>query len=287
MYNKDFIDIMDKINTIAKSKNFTNGIALARNLFENKQLNTYDYVAFENCHNLRNLMAHGFSRDINISDETMEIARLFYTVVRTPKTPSTASTQSEILKEEDMKLKYKLTVQEGDYVIAMQKEKSYWSTFKPWSKYSYNTAERKSDRSFYIGDMFCVGNQRKLKHVKDSKEYTIDELLKNYSKFYVLRLSSKKVLEPNNEFYVIDEPKLNKSADGKCTLLLNYTTTTQPIQKWAYMMEEEGYLAHPDCFRLNNPKMLYSMGLETVFEYLNEEKESQSDLKNDSFDLPF
>ena len=29
MYNKDFIDIMDKINTIAKSKNFSNGIALA------------------------------------------------------------------------------------------------------------------------------------------------------------------------------------------------------------------------------------------------------------------
>ena len=81
MFNQLFIDTMDQINTIAKSMNYTNGISWARYAFDHKLINSYDFNEFENCHILRNLMAHGHLRDINISEETMKNVNIFHKTI--------------------------------------------------------------------------------------------------------------------------------------------------------------------------------------------------------------
>ena len=113
MYNQDFIDIMDKINSLAKSINYTNGIAWAKAATENNRLNTYDYSAFDGCHHLRNLMAHGFARDIIISNETMQIARMFHLSIRNDQVNTTAAMQafpakSALVQEEERQRKLEL-----------------------------------------------------------------------------------------------------------------------------------------------------------------------------------
>ena len=95
MNNNKFIDLMDKINVIAKSMNYTNGIAWARDAFENKKLSQMEYTDYEKCHYLRNLIAHGGACDIQISDNTLQIANAFFAAISAK--PAEASTQSKIV----------------------------------------------------------------------------------------------------------------------------------------------------------------------------------------------
>ncbi len=69
--NELFIDTMDKINSLAKSRGFVNGINWARTAAGTKLVNELELSAYENIHALRNLMAHGSARDISISNETL------------------------------------------------------------------------------------------------------------------------------------------------------------------------------------------------------------------------
>jgi hypothetical protein len=77
MYNQEFLDIMDDVNAMAKSMDYTNGIAWAREEMENNRLSEIEFDFFEDCHDLRNLIAHGCSRDINISEATKQKAIRF------------------------------------------------------------------------------------------------------------------------------------------------------------------------------------------------------------------
>lgn len=126
MSNRLFIDTMDKVNAFAKQVGFTNGIAWARAQKENNRLNSYDYEIFSGCHDLRNLMAHGFAKDINISSETLQKAQLFFRAISTPYTVNGG--QSIVFN--NVKSYNELEIQLGDYVLARKREGSRYEIFR-------------------------------------------------------------------------------------------------------------------------------------------------------------
>ena len=82
MDNNDlFIDTMDKINTLAKSRGFVNGNDWAKTATRKNAISEVQLSSFENVHTLRNLMAHGHARDIVISPETLSITMHFLTAL--------------------------------------------------------------------------------------------------------------------------------------------------------------------------------------------------------------
>lgn len=129
MYNDKFSDLMEKINATAKSMNFTNGISWARNAFENKKLSQLEYNNYEKCHVLRNLIAHGSACDIQISEDTMQIATAFYAAITAKpiETPKLADGSTPVQKPQYSRKKTPIRV--GDYVIMVRNEKRYWSNF--------------------------------------------------------------------------------------------------------------------------------------------------------------
>lgn len=80
--------------------NFTNGISWARNAFENKKLSQLEYNNYEKCHVLRNLIAHGSACDIQISEDTMQIATAFYAAITAKpiETPKLADGSTPVQK---------------------------------------------------------------------------------------------------------------------------------------------------------------------------------------------
>ena len=89
---------MSSINETAQAMSFVNGIAWARDAFENNKL-THSY---EKCHALRNMMSHGSARDIRISDETLYIAEAFYAAVAAkPAEVSQPEAPAELPKPEE------------------------------------------------------------------------------------------------------------------------------------------------------------------------------------------
>ena len=70
MYNQELLDIMDDVNAMAKSMGYANGLAWAWEQVENDKLSKTEFEYFEDCHNLRNLIAHGCSKDIHLSEGT-------------------------------------------------------------------------------------------------------------------------------------------------------------------------------------------------------------------------
>ena len=77
MYNQELLDIMDDVNAMAKSMGYTNGLAWAREQMENGRLSKTEFDYFEDCHDFRNLIAHGSSRDVYISEGTKRKAICF------------------------------------------------------------------------------------------------------------------------------------------------------------------------------------------------------------------
>ena len=76
-YNREFIDTMDNINNIAYGYGFKNGIEWANVAQKRGELDWGTFKQYENAHNLRVRMAHGNSRDINISFDTYNLVRDF------------------------------------------------------------------------------------------------------------------------------------------------------------------------------------------------------------------
>ncbi len=86
--NELFIDTMDKINSLAKSRGFTNGIEWAKAAAKVNKISALNLSAYENIHTLRNLMAHGSARDISISAETLsEVLTFLSQIMQSPLRP--------------------------------------------------------------------------------------------------------------------------------------------------------------------------------------------------------
>ena len=184
---------MDKINTIAKTMKYTNGIAWARSAMENKKLNEYDYKLFENCHNLRNFMAHGFSRDISVSAETLQIVKLFYEQIKQPK--QTQGLQSTILEKENS-LGNKLFVNKGDFVVAMN-----------------------SSRNAKVGRLFQVTEQDTasydtLKDLSTGNCYPADKVYEVFNALYVTKEDLSGHIKPQCSYYTYKQPVYRQN-DGK------------------------------------------------------------------------
>ena len=118
MYNQHFLDTIDKVNSIAKAMGFTNGVTWARKQFDDGRINEYTFEIFSSCHDLRNLMAHGYAVDINISAATMQKAQLFLKAVSNPLANNNAIILNTV---GNLNPKAHLEVQVGDYVIIMNK----------------------------------------------------------------------------------------------------------------------------------------------------------------------
>ena len=111
MNNNDlFIDTMDKINTIAKSKGFVNGMDFARLAKGTNEITEIAFSSFEGCHSLRNLMAHGFAKDIVISPETLSDVMSFLSAVAQTKLTSEDKENAENANDITRP-------QEGDFVL--------------------------------------------------------------------------------------------------------------------------------------------------------------------------
>ena len=122
--NEIFIDTMDKINTIAKGKGFVNGLDWAKTAKDLKEISDLDFSTFENCHNLRNLMAHGSAKDISLSTETInQMVRFLSAIAMTRATPTPKAVADNPLDAEKF-------VQGGD-IVFMPFFQGYTSVTKP------------------------------------------------------------------------------------------------------------------------------------------------------------
>lgn len=75
--NTTFTDIIDRINNKGYEYNFKNGIEWAFAAQRNGEISWSTYKQYENVHSLRVRMAHGNARDINVSDETLRVAKQY------------------------------------------------------------------------------------------------------------------------------------------------------------------------------------------------------------------
>ena len=75
--NEEFIDLLDYINNAGRALSFKNGIQWAEYACNLGVIDYNTFKQYENAHNLRVRMAHGNARDINISIQTLNIARRY------------------------------------------------------------------------------------------------------------------------------------------------------------------------------------------------------------------
>ncbi len=299
MHNQDFIDAMDKINSVAKSMGYTNGIAWARKQMEDGRLNEYDYTEFDNCHDLRNLMAHGHAKDINISADTMRTVKVFFsTIVRPQPEPIT---QSQVLQKEFSENKH-LEIQVGDYIIAVKPSRDkYVYYYKDCWRGRLRTQERHSDRfCIHECEFFQVvgtktENGTTEKTVREIQtcgelcgpEYTMFDLcmrrdadrktVGSHCRYYVIRgEGAKQLMEMRKRkmlyMFCNSFPELEARNDGKCYASFDFISYGFPtiFDGWRAIpnpnecasVETECYLAHKDCFTEHTekfPKLLYDV----------------------------
>lgn len=113
MHNNLFIDTMDKINKLAKSKGFVNGIDWAKAAKKADQLSAIDLAGFEKCHDLRNMIAHGCASDVTITAETLAITFSFLSNLEKSTLTQTAAKESQA----PYQFNPNQHPQEGDFVI--------------------------------------------------------------------------------------------------------------------------------------------------------------------------
>ena len=99
--NGAFVDTIEAINRIAKGKGFVNGAAWAQAAADKGQMTQDEYNRYRDLHTMRIRYAHGNARDIYISDETLEEARMYLARIQGKKyEPKAASHPEEPRREE-------------------------------------------------------------------------------------------------------------------------------------------------------------------------------------------
>jgi uncharacterized protein YutE (UPF0331/DUF86 family) len=296
MYNQKFLDTMDKINSIAKTIGYQNGITWARKQLENGIINECTFGSFSNCHDLRNLMAHGASMDINISAETMQKAQLFLNNISQPYTSNNSNTIIRNTSLNKIQANSQLEVQVGDFVIIMYKNKVNILSYS-----NYKT-------SIEVGTFFKVieitDKNIILENLNNSLIYDYNSLFcaHNFNFDDGLYVFKTNVIgfTPNNNrpVYVLGRPELNKNIKDTPFIHFEFSTdspyTSNFCQPCRYAdlevrkVSAKGYLAHIDCFDKSKSKKLLDFTKNDEDEYL-EKTSSSYTLRNndDEEDLPF
>ena len=244
--NSKFIDIMDKVNQAAKNKDYKNGIAWAREAFEQKKIDQLTYNAYDKCHTMRNLIAHGAACEIMVSDTTLESANAFYQAL----TEEPAEAPQPVQKPQYRPAKTPVRV--GDYVIMLRYEKRYWSNFA--------TTPDETDqeqRQFTPGFVFRVED-------KDLNLYSLTApngdyaerrwMMEHSDRAYIFRTEQELDI-PGKSLYVIEKPECSK-ADGKHLITFQYVQyDAQEKDQQVQEMTCEGYLADPYTFTCLCPEV--------------------------------
>ena len=210
MYNNKFSDLMEKINATAKSMNFTNGISWARNAFENKKLSQLEYNDCENCHFLRNLIAHGGACDIQISENTLQIATAFYAAITAKPTEAPTPAKEPAPAPKPQYSPKRTPIRVGDYVIMVRNEKRYWSNF--------STTPEETDqeqRQFTPGFVFRVEDKdlNLYSLTAPNGDYTERRWMMGHSDYAYIFRTEQDLDIPGKSLYVIERPKRSKQ-DG-------------------------------------------------------------------------
>jgi hypothetical protein len=238
MYNPQFLDTIDKVNSIAKAIGFTNGVTWARKQLEDGNINEYTFEIFSSCHDLRNLMAHGYAVDINISAATMQKAQLFLKAISNPLANNNA-----IILNSSGKLNptAHLEVQVGDYVIIMTK-----------SYYSYNTPTGILFRVVEVNRATAILENLNTKNMYDINRLRNDSSLDLLNGLYVFKNNPLGVSFGNNmQLTVVNRPYLDKGIKGSPFISFQYTTHNSGTQYNNSDIKKatcKGYVAHIDCF---------------------------------------
>ena len=259
MNNGIFIDIMDKINNVAKSKGYQNGIAWANKAVEAKTINQYDLAAFEGCHHLRNLMAHGFSRDIVISNETMNIVKTFYRCITMPAPQPQPVVQSKVLSATAEKPDPDAFAKKGDYVVVLDKNNYKY----PLQIYKYDTVYnsfmRKYEENFV--SMYSINT-----YIDPS---TVD------GNIYILR--PKTPIDPKkynkaNAFCENESKEIRYDSNGRqfVTVRIKYVNFRSYEDGIWDTVDCEVYHARPECFIEKDPFPLH-VGSESITKYMENE----------------
>ncbi len=248
MYNQDFLDMMDSINTLAQSMGHTNGIAWARSAVENNRLSEYDFKAFENCHHLRNSVAHGSARDINISAETMQIASVFYETIQHP---NSASASQSVIIQDARRTEEDLQVQVGDYVIAMEYT-------------NHGTLFQVIRQDSMDGDLLKNLETGSCCYIEELRGYDTENGL------YVIRKDLSCYVTPRYAFYVAGKPVLKQGWGSAGIATIKIASSNDYDPRTVESIEVPCYLAHENCFKYMYRKPLYSMRSgELMRHYLN------------------
>ncbi len=197
--NELFSDTMDKINSLAKSRGFVNGINWARTAAGTKLVNELELSAYENIHTLRNLMAHGSARDISISNETLsEVLGFLSKIMSSTLRPAPVAS-----KEQTVDFSNQSFVQPGDIIFL-----PFFQGFVDFSNGGNKPTEKYSDAAIhYRGDSIPYSPENPIREIagifgqvdKDSVTFFVNKDFK----FVKLPGSLKNlyyiVLRPNDE----------------------------------------------------------------------------------------
>ena len=290
MYNQQFLDVMDKVNSIAKTLGFTNGVTWARKQLENARMNEYTFEFCSSCHDLRNLMAHGYAMDINISAATLQKAQMFLKAISNPYANHNAmflNTNSHINPN------MHLEVQVGDYVIIMAKNtttvRGYANYFRIETGYLCRVVEV---------------NQRSviLENLNNKAMYDIDRLraataFNLEDGLYVFKNNPLGFnINSNMQINILNRPNLDQGMKGSPFITFEYTTDSI-LSGWGQQcyyndldirkVTVKGYLAHIDCFDKSKTKPLLDFTSGNIDEYLGKKEPSHFDYYQDDDGLPF
>ena len=237
MNNSTFIDVMDKINSLAKEMNFTNGIAWARKALDDEKLSSYDYGFYDNCHHLRNLLAHGCARDINISTETLNVAYVFYKQLQDAfrlrfEAPQPV-VRSRVQQDEGNRKKQDAIVRVGDYVVA-----PYSDGFGKKAHYIYRV----------------VNDKEHLRSLTTRKIFDVSAVISQGKPVYVLRPDYNFEPMPGSRYEVTLEPYAYTPTGNPDKYMVSFWyNETRGKQVYHRTYDNIGYLARLECFRNMSP----------------------------------
>jgi len=255
MNNSKFSDLMSTVNETAQAMGFTNGIAWARNALENKKLTKLEFNSFEKCHFLRNMIAHGSAGDIQISEETLNIAKAFCAAISAQSAEVSqpeAAAAAEAPKPEQKKQysPQKTPIRVGDYVIMFRNHKLYRSNFSA-------TADENDQQQFTPGFVYRVEDKELNLYALTAPKggYTERRWIAEHSNLIYIFRTDTDLDIPGKKLYVIEKPKRSKQ-DGKHYITFQYVQyDPQEKEQQVQEMTCEGYLADPYTFTAITPKV--------------------------------
>jgi len=92
---RNFLNVMEKINVMAKELDYANGIDWIKEAAESGVVSRDAAVEFRSAYNLRNALCHGSARDIVISEETLDFVIEIYEIILQVIEDSGAPTMSK------------------------------------------------------------------------------------------------------------------------------------------------------------------------------------------------